>query len=809
MSRLTKAELRRAIEKEQSEYTPEQLFSDGSMKPILESIIIGACRKLDKYPGLSVHCDPDSDFTAGTNGLSVLQNTLGPLIRELPTNWEKYVANVGHTVHETGHVLFTPFQDLRFMFEAWDKGIFYPSDPDGADDVKKALDGKPRAVKLYVSLMKHIENTIEDAYIENLLRVVFDGVAVQGISLVNKEIYRKMGTKKEVVAKAMAKGLPPIVIAEALLLSRHVCQKELPEGDLSPEEGLILSVVEAVLKTVESEIKDLLWEQDGEKRATLYNSLYVKLFPLFPIADSENSEGDDSDEEGEGKEGKGGKGSSAGRSGKAGNGSGSPESSADNSSQEGSEGGEEGSNDASESEGSGSPSEKGEKKESEGRGSSEKSEKKDGADNKDGADKSSEGKGSEKEKSEGGGSASKDKEKSEDSGNSGESSSGGVKDISEKELQRIIKEAERRSKEIGKSEAPEANPYASSPTSMQISESDKEKAEEKAKRADNAGEVNGTLALSRAIKDVAAQRVLEKDEKQHTKDLAAEAQAINKNAVLYIPNKGFTDYYLQRPLSGDIGEYNKIYRDVQRTSRNLVRKINNIMREREVESVDSGFMMGQRFNAKDIVNRDGKYFSRQIIPDGKITVAFGILVDESGSMVGEKNERARRTAILIEDVLRTLDVPLMVTGHSTGHPRGHREQTLTILNCYKDFDTRDGKDYLRLTNITAKGANIDGAAITYVGEKLLKRPETKKVLIVISDGAPSGHSFYSRFADEDTKLAAQHYRKKGVEVFGAVLDEVKKVSQLYGEDYCFDCRSDGELERQLVRLIKKYVLMKG
>ena len=220
--------------------------------------------------------------------------------------------------------------------------------------------------------------------------------------------------------------------------------------------------------------------------------------------------------------------------------------------------------------------------------------------------------------------------------------------------------------------------------------------------------------------------------------------------------------------------------------------------------------MGQRFNAKDIVNRDGKYFSRQIIPDGKITVAFGILVDESGSMnFYEKKERARRTAILIEDVLRTLDVPLMVTGHSTGYPQGHREQTLTVLNCYKDFDTRDGKDYLRLTNITAKGGNIDGAAITYMGEKLLKRPETKKVLIVISDGEPAGHSFYSNFAKEDTKLAAQHYRKKGVEVFGAVLDEVMNVSQLYGEDYCFDCRSDGELERQLVRLIKKYVLMKG
>lgn len=752
--RLSKAELRRAIEKEEKEYKPEELFSDGSMKPILESIIIGACNKLKKIPTLHIQCNPTSEFTAATDGEKVYQNTLGPLIRELPTNWEKYVANVGHTVHETGHVLFTPFSEVCLMMSAWDKGSLYPEKPKGADDVISAFEEKPTAQKLYVSLMRNIENTIEDAYIENLLRVVFDGVAVQGISLVNKEIFRKMGTKKEIIANAMDNNLPPIVIAEALLMSRFVCKDELPDGDLTPDEEKFLSLIDAVIATAGSEIKELMWEQDGKKRAMLYNEIFVKFFPLFPIEkiteDASGNEGDESGEEGDSQDSGNGKGSS--QKGKS-----------DNSGKESSE-----------------------EKEENGSESSE-----DGSEG--GSGKNGDG---------------DSKDSSKEGENPSEGSSDGSKDISEAELRRIIDEARRIAREIGKSEDPENLGYGSFHTEIKVSSEDKEKAEEKAERADNAGEVNGTLALTKAIKEAVTQKALSEDEENHGKDLYLEAKNIEENATLYIENKGFDRFALTRPEPGKISEYNEIYRDVQKTSKNLVRKINNIMREREVESTDSGFMMGQRFNAKDIVNRDGKYFSRQIIPDGKLTVAFGILVDESGSMSGEKIIRARRTAILVEDALRNLGVPLMVTGHTAYHT-GSSSKPATVLDCFKDFDTRDGKDHLRLTKICAQAGNIDGAAITYVGEKLLKRPESKKVLIVISDGYPAGHSFYSKSSNEDTSLAAKHYRKKGVEVFGAILDEVETVSSIYGKEYCFDCRTDGELERQLIRLIKKYVLMKG
>ena len=163
--RLSKAQLRREIEKEISEYNPENLFSDNSLLDILESIVIGACEMRGAYPNLVLNCDSTSEFTAATNGCTIFQNSLGPLIRDLPTNWEKYVANVGHTVHEVGHVLFTKFKELEACMSAWRSGKFMPKDPAEIEALSKAFDGKEKAKALYAELMCNIENSLEDAYI--------------------------------------------------------------------------------------------------------------------------------------------------------------------------------------------------------------------------------------------------------------------------------------------------------------------------------------------------------------------------------------------------------------------------------------------------------------------------------------------------------------------------------------------------------------------------------------------------------------------------------------------------------------------
>ena len=107
--KLSKSEIRREIEKISSSYSTGEIFSSPYLNEILQAIVTSACESLNRIPQVESICDPSSDFTACTEGTRVMINTLGPLIRERDTNWDKYTNVVGHVIHECGHVLFTDF----------------------------------------------------------------------------------------------------------------------------------------------------------------------------------------------------------------------------------------------------------------------------------------------------------------------------------------------------------------------------------------------------------------------------------------------------------------------------------------------------------------------------------------------------------------------------------------------------------------------------------------------------------------------------------------------------------------------------
>ena len=343
-------------------------------------------------------------------------------------------------------------------------------------------------------------------------------------------------------------------------------------------------------------------------------------------------------------------------------------------------------------------------------------------------------------------------------------------------------------------EMPQGNTEGLSPKSL-----DQNAVEEAKENAKSMAASNSTMERyqQQDAQSIAESELILQEEMNHTKELEAEAKAIGHDF--------FNGYKFERKIkvdAGNIRNYNRIYSDIQKTSKNLVRKISNILKERQTEGYDSGYLMGQRFNAKDVFHNDGKYFSKQLVPDGQPDVAFGVLIDESGSMEYNDNwKKARQVAILFEDVLRQLNIPTIICGHDSDYH--------CILHSYVDFDTIDNNDKYRLVDIQARYGNIDGAAITYVGNKLLQRPEQRKVLIVISDGEPAGCSFYdSDDCNKDTTLAAQKYRKLGINVFGAIVDEYDSVAEIYDKKYAFDCRKDETLEKELIKLIKRYVLAK-
>lgn len=704
--KLSKAQIRKEIEKISSSYTSDEIFSSPYYSEILQAIVTSACESLNRIPYVDAICDEESDFTACTEGLTVRINTLGPLIRDRDTNWEKYVNCVGHVIHECGHVLFTDFIEMMNTIYAWTdtKFSFYPEKPQvegiDVDEIISYLDEHPNYKKMFLYEMKNIQNIMEDVYIENALFEKFDGVATLGLARSREELYRQAPREDEIYDRVLDGEISPLIAFSQILLTKRTGYPVKEAEYLNNDQKQVKDLVDSYMNMCEEEIDNLKWETDGRKRCNLLNRILVKVKPLLPEPD-DNEDLED------------------------------PEAAISEMIRKLLE-------DLSEDQG-------------------------------------------------------------EDDGKKDQNGEGSSVDYSSETAESQTTQSSELSNQAGMSAVPKGSsrPIGSKGLNQQEAEQSKQQSSQ------NAGSSSACKhKFEQAIKEMAEKEFEEKDEQSHSKALQSEADEIVGDVKNGRGNvSGFERIETNRiqVKEGHMNIYRNVYEEVSDTSRHLAKKLSNLLKDRKTESSDSGYLMGQRFNARDVVHNDGKYFSKISTPDGKLRVCFGILVDESGSMYGRKSEDARRATILLEDTLRNLDVPFCICGHTT---TGNDD---VLINSYVDFDTNDGKDRYRLAQIQAIANNIDGAAITYIGEKLLKRPEEQKVLIVISDGQPCGPSFYSVDADEDTALAVKHYRKKGINVFGAVVDEWENVSRLYGEQYAFDCKDGKELEKQLIRLVKRYI----
>ena len=311
-------------------------------------------------------------------------------------------------------------------------------------------------------------------------------------------------------------------------------------------------------------------------------------------------------------------------------------------------------------------------------------------------------------------------------------------------------------------------------------------------------------ALAEKAADQECEAKLEEEQKQdsneamqHAKDDAASGESVLEVSPI-------------RPETTptDIEAYNKIYQLVAGRSKAAQRLIRSALKERKEEGWDDGYLTGGKFNPDAIRRNNGRYFSRKILPDGQPDVCFGVLIDQSGSMEDEKINAARRSVILLEDILRNLGTPHFITGHTTCY------KGMAAYN-YVDPKSPDKRDKYRLVHLNAEGGTTDACALTYMSERMLKRPEAAKVVIVISDGQPNtlGYDFGHlgrRKPKDDLIECIKHYRRKGIKVFALGVDAscVKAQSEIYGETFTFDCSDLSRLGPEMVKLIKRYVLKK-
>ena len=138
-----------------------------------------------------------------------------------------------------------------------------------------------------------------------------------------------------------------------------------------------------------------------------------------------------------------------------------------------------------------------------------------------------------------------------------------------------------------------------------------------------------------------------------------------------------------------------------------------------------------------------------------------LLIDNSGSMRGRSISLAAICTDIIGSTLERCQVKTEILGFTTKHWKGGDSKKLWVINgnsanpgrlndlrhiIYKSADNswrRSRKYFGAMLREGLLKENVDAEALAWSHERLLKRPEERKILIVISDGAPVDDSTLS------------------------------------------------------------------
>jgi cobalamin biosynthesis protein CobT len=175
--------------------------------------------------------------------------------------------------------------------------------------------------------------------------------------------------------------------------------------------------------------------------------------------------------------------------------------------------------------------------------------------------------------------------------------------------------------------------------------------------------------------------------------------------------------------------------------------------------------LDSRKMVRGLVNEDPHIFKKNIQEKGKNEIAIALLIDQSGSMHGEKIANAQKAAILFGEVLDSLDIHFSIYGWTdimfqnsslvhylrrkrspvpswttTEFPPEINDEILTVY-CFKEFDQNYAVCKNKLGLISAQCDNSDHNAIEFMTEVLLKTKKRVKILMVLSDGQPAARSY--------------------------------------------------------------------
>lgn len=302
--------------------------------------------------------------------------------------------------------------------------------------------------------------------------------------------------------------------------------------------------------------------------------------------------------------------------------------------------------------------------------------------------------------------------------------------------------------------------------------------------------------IQRVLEKIAQDSVCTELELQRTKELTELAQSISYGNI----HEGVSiQVHRIAAVEDDLKEqYQEISSDLLHISKQLQKSVLQQLNDSRRGGKQVGLLMGRRLDTHALSRNDGRVFYKNSLPNEIPALSVGLLLDESGSMSScDRATYARATAIILYDFCQSLGIPILVYGHSTSEG--------VDLYSYAEFDAIDQDDRYRMMDVSARGSNRDGAALRYVAERLARRTEDVKLLMLVSDGQPADCGYYGTAAEEDLRGIKQEYQRKGILFVAAAIGSDKEnIERIYGDSF-LDISDLNKLPVKLAGIIKRFI----
>lgn len=259
-----------------------------------------------------------------------------------------------------------------------------------------------------------------------------------------------------------------------------------------------------------------------------------------------------------------------------------------------------------------------------------------------------------------------------------------------------------------------------------------------------------------------------------------------------------TDYQKQ--------QYEKYQEQVKTIQRRLISTFLPLLQDQGART-ERQLFMGKRIDMRSIANPQGAIY-RKHYPGKKVDIAVAVLIDMSDSMGGARIGQSKLAALCLYDFCRKAGIPVSVYGHHTDGCWHRRLEDETVyLHCCAEFEP-DENDCYRIASLKTDGANRDGVALRFMGEKLLRRREKQKLLVLVSDGLPNSNQYKGKKAKEDLVAVKKNLTGRGITFLAAAIGTDKeKIREIYQEsflDISVIEKLPVTLTKQVIKQIRRY-----